>query len=181
MPEIHVTLLGRFAVTVGGVPVAEASWNRRHAAAVVKVLALAPGRRLHREQVIDRVWPQDTIAEAVPKLHKAAHFARRALGVPDAVVLRGDQVVLCPGGGVTVDAVRFGELARRALAAGDAAAAREALALYGGELLPADRYEEWAEAPREQLRQSHLDLLRLAAAGRRWPSSTRATSAPTWP
>ena len=24
MPEIHVTLLGRFAVTVGGVPVAEA-------------------------------------------------------------------------------------------------------------------------------------------------------------
>jgi len=165
MPEIHVTLLGRFAVTIGGAPVAEVSWNRRHAAAVVKVLALAPGRRLHREQVIDRVWPQDTIAEAVPKLHKAAHFARRALGVPDAVVLRGDQVVLCPGGGVTVDAVRFGELARRALAAGDAAAARETLALYGGELLPADRFEEWAEAPREQLRQSQLDLLRLVG---RW-------------
>ena len=101
----------------------------------------------------------------MPKLHKAAHFARRALGVPDAVVLRGDQVVLCPGGGVTVDAVRFGELARRALAAGDAAAAREALTLYGGELLPADRYEAWAEAPREQLRQSQLDLLRLAG---RW-------------
>ena len=161
MPEIHVTLLGRFAVTVGGVPVAEAGWKRRHAAAVVKVLALAPGRRLHREQVIDLVWPGDTIAAAVPKLHKAAHFARRAIGVPDSVVLRGDQVVLCPGGNVTVDAVRFGELARRALAAGDAAAARAALALYGGELLPADRYEEWAETRREQLSQSHLDLLRL--------------------
>ena len=97
----------------------------------------------------------------MPKLHKAAHFARRAIGVPDSVVLRGDQVVLCPGGNVTVDAVRFGELARRALAAGDAAAARAALALYGGELLPADRYEEWAETRREQLSQSHLDLLRL--------------------
>src|SRR5439155_8408864 len=165
MPDIHVTLLGRFAVTVGGAPVAEASWNRRQAAAVVKVLALAPGRRLHREQVIDRVWPEDTIAEAVPKLHKAAHFARRALGVPDAVVLRGDQVVLCPGGSVTVDAVRFEELARRALAAGDTAAACEAIALYGGELLPADRYEEWAETRREQVRQNHLDLLRLAG---RW-------------
>jgi DNA-binding SARP family transcriptional activator/tetratricopeptide (TPR) repeat protein len=165
MPEIHVTLLGRFAVTVGGVPVTEASWRRRHAAAVVKVLALAPGRRLHREQVIDLVWPEDTMAEAVPKLHKAAHFARRALGVPDAVVLRGDQVVLCSGGSVTVDAVWFGELARQALAAGDATAASEALALYGGELLPADRYEEWAETRREQLRQYHLDLLRLAG---RW-------------
>ena len=161
MPEIHVTLLGRFAVTVGGVPVAEAGWERRHAAAVVKVLALAPGRRLHREQVIDLVWPGDTIAAAVPKLHKAAHFARRAIGAPGSVVLRGDQVVRCPGGNVTVDAVRFGELARRALDAGDAAAAREALALYGGELLPADRYEEWAEIRREQLSQSHLDLLRL--------------------
>ena len=165
MLQIHVTLLGRFAVTVGGVPVADASWKRRHAAAVVKVLALAPGRRLHREQVINLVWPQDTIAEAVPKLHKAAHFARRAIGVPDAVVLRGDQVVLCPGGSVTVDAVQFEELARQALDAGDAAVAREALALYGGELLPGDRYEEWAEPRREQLQRSHLDLLRLAG---RW-------------
>jgi len=43
MPEIHVTLLGRFAVTAGGVPVAEASWKRRHAAAIVTVLALALG------------------------------------------------------------------------------------------------------------------------------------------
>ena len=78
MPDIHVTLLGRFAVTVGGALVAEASWNRRHAAAVVKVLALAPGRRLHREQVIDRVWPQDTIAEAVPKLRQRDVDAARA-------------------------------------------------------------------------------------------------------
>ena len=37
----------------------------------MKVLALAPGRRLHREQVIDLVWPGDTIAAAVPKLHEA--------------------------------------------------------------------------------------------------------------
>jgi len=161
MLQIQVRLLGGFAVTVGGVPVADASWKRRHAAAVVKVLALAPGRRLHREQVIDLVWPQDSITEAVPKLHKAAHFARRAIGLPDAVVLRGDQAVLCPGGGVTVDAVQFEELARRALAAGDTAAAREALALYGGELLPGDRYEEWAESRRQQLQRSHLDLLRL--------------------
>src|SRR5690242_8328071 len=162
-PDIRVTLLGRFAVSVGGVPVAEAAWKRRHAAAVVKVLALAAGRRLHREQVIDLVWPDDTIAAAVPKLHKAAHYARRAIGVPDAVVLRGDQVLLCPGAAVTVDAAEFEELARRALAgdgAGDGAA-RRALALYAGELLPADRYEEWAAPRREQLRRQHLALLRL--------------------
>jgi DNA-binding SARP family transcriptional activator len=171
--DIRITLLGRFAVAVGGVPVAEAGWKRRHAAAVVKVLALAPGRRLHREQVIDLLWPDDTTAAAAPKLHKAAHYARRAIGVPDAVVLRGDQVLLCPGAAVTVDAAEFEELARRALAgagpgtspaAGDEAgtgAAGQALALYAGELLPRDRYEEWAEARRDQLRRQYLELLRL--------------------
>jgi hypothetical protein len=50
MPEIHVTLLGRFAVTVGGVPVAEAGWKRRQGAAVVKVLALA--RRRERGRIL---------------------------------------------------------------------------------------------------------------------------------
>ena len=33
--------------------------------------------------------------------------------------------------------------------------------MYGGELLPQDRYEAWAEERREQLRLRHLDLLRL--------------------
>src|SRR5579859_2685834 len=159
--EVTVTLLGRFAVTVGGVPVPETRWQRRQAAALVKVLALAPGRRLHREQVMDLLWPQDTIAEAAPKLHKAAHYARRALGVPGAVVLRGESILLCPRASVTVDAACFEDLARRALGTGDAAAAREALARYGGELLPADRYEEWAEAHRE-----HRPA---PAAGRRGP------------
>jgi len=88
--------------------------------------AHGPEAGLRDKQVIDLVWPGDTIAGAVPKLHKAAHFARRAIGVPDAVLLRGDQVVLCPGVSITVDAVRFEELARRALAGEDAAASAPA-------------------------------------------------------
>ena len=161
MPVIQITVLGRFAVAVDGVPVAAAHWSRRHAAALVKVLALAPGRRLHREQVLDLVWPEEPIKRAAPKLHKAAHFARRAIDVPDAVVLRGDTILLGPDAEVSVDVDRFDELARAALAAGDATLARDALAAYGGELLPQDRYADWAERRREQLRLTHLDLLRL--------------------
>jgi DNA-binding SARP family transcriptional activator len=161
MPTVHITLLGRFEVTVDAVPVAASSWTRRHAAALVKVLAMAPGRRLHREQVIDLVWPDDTIDEAVPKLHKAAHFARRAIDVTNAVVLRGDNVMLCPEAEATVDVEQFEDLARRALVKQDVATARQALSRYGGELLPQDRYEAWAEQRREQLRLRYLDLLRL--------------------
>src|SRR5947209_15452007 len=114
MPMIHITLLGRFEVTVDAVPVAASNWTRRHAAALVKVLALAPGRRLHREQVIDLLWPDDSIEEAAPKLHKAAHFARRAVDVTNAVVLRGDTVMLLPENEPVIDVLRFEELARAA-------------------------------------------------------------------
>jgi DNA-binding SARP family transcriptional activator/tetratricopeptide (TPR) repeat protein len=161
MSTIEITLLGRFAVTVDGRPVANGSWTRRHAAALVKVLALAPGRRLHREQLIDLVWPDDTLDEAAPKLHKAAHFARRAIAVPDALVLRGDNVWLLPEAETMVDVARFEELAREALATGDLAVARQAIDLYGGELLPHDRYEPWVEERREFLRLRHVELLRL--------------------
>src|SRR5690606_14478965 len=82
-----------------GTPTTDDGWGRRQAAALVKLLALAPGRRLHREQVIDALWPDQTLDEATPKLHKAAHFARRALGQPAGVALRDDIVSLLPDAG----------------------------------------------------------------------------------
>ena len=78
--DVRITLLGGFEVAVAGTPVPAAQWRRRHAAALVKILALVPGRRLHREQLIDTLWPELTVEEAAPRLHKAAHYARRALG-----------------------------------------------------------------------------------------------------
>ncbi|MEO8692958.1 MAG: AAA family ATPase [Acidimicrobiales bacterium] len=165
METIHISMLGRFVVTVDAVAVDERNWTRRRAGALVKVLAMAPDRRLHREQIIDLVWPDDTIEEAAPKLHKAAHFARRAIDVPHSVVLRGDNVLLCPDVDVSIDVIQFEDFARRALEHEDIAAAQAALALYAGELLPQDRYEPWAEERSEQLRLRYLDLLRVDA---RW-------------
>ena len=85
-PPVAITLLGGFAVTVDGRAVDPSHWRRRPAANLVKLLALAPDRRLHREQVIDALWPDVAVADAAPRLHKAAHFARRALG-PDAIAV----------------------------------------------------------------------------------------------
>ena len=48
---------------------------------------------------------------------------------------------------------------------GEIAAIQSVLQLYNGELLPEDRYEEWAEERREQLRLRHREVLRLAG---RW-------------
>ena len=41
-PTVHVRLLGRFEVTVDGAMVPAARWTRKHAASLVKVLAIAP-------------------------------------------------------------------------------------------------------------------------------------------
>ena len=131
----------------------------------MKILALVPGRRLHREQLIDTLWPELTVDEAAPRLHKAAHYARRALGHPDSVVLAGEMVALWPDVDVQVDAAVFQAQAEAALAARDAAAAGSAADRYRGDLLPEDPYESWAQDVRDRLRMLYLDVLRLAG---RW-------------
>ena len=134
---IELRLLGGFEVTVDGVPVAPEQWTRRQAASLVKVLALAPGRRLHREQVIEALWPRASVEAAGPRLHKAAHYARRALGGDgSAVLLRNDMVALLPDGDVRVDVDEFRERAGHAIEDGTPEAANRALAEYDGQLLP---------------------------------------------
>lgn len=163
--DVEIALLGRFEVTVAGEPIAASSWSRRHAAALVKLLAVSPGRQLHRERVIDALWPDDLLDRAVPKLHKAAHFARHVIGRDNAIVLRDNTVALFPDADIIVDAVVFEQHARSALGRHDRDAARHATTRYGGELLPADPYDDWAVGHRERLAHLHRELLRLAG---RW-------------
>lgn len=101
---------------------------------------------------------------AGPRLHKAAHFARRGLGRADAVVLDGEVVHLFPDADVVVDATAFEARAVEALARGDPAEAALVAADVTGPLLPDDPYEVWADDVRERLRTLHLDLLRTAEA-----------------
>ena len=89
--RVEIDLLGGFAVRVDGRVVPAAEWRRRQAAALIKLLALAPRRTLHREQVIDALWPDISMEDAAPRLHKAAYYARRSLGDPRALVLDGNR------------------------------------------------------------------------------------------
>jgi DNA-binding SARP family transcriptional activator len=160
--RVEVTLLGGFAVRIDGREISSNHWSRRHSAALVKLLAITPGRSLHREQLIDALWPDLSIDDAAPRLHKAAHYARKALGHQDAVVLSAETVRLCPQDDVHVDVVQFQQLAASAVEIGGIAAAKGALAVYGGELLPHDLYEPWAEHLRRLLGRLYLELLHQA-------------------
>src|SRR4051812_33080381 len=159
---VRVLLLGGFAVRVHGRSVPEAAWTLRKARDLLKVLALAPGHRLHREQVMERLWPERALV--ANNLHQVLHVARKALSDgaepdPPLLTLRDGILALCPDGSLWVDAEAFEAAAAGARADGDVAACRAALDLYRGELLPDDRYEEWVLPAREALAQEHLRLL----------------------
>jgi DNA-binding SARP family transcriptional activator len=170
MDDVEITMLGGFSVVVARAPVPAAGWRRRSAADLVKLLALVEARTLHREQVLEAMWPGVPPDAALPRLHKAAHYARGALGDANAVVLRRDLVQLLPGARVRVDALQFRAEARRALQDGSAAAADRALGRYTGTLLPEDPYVPWAQEWREEVGELRRALLRQAG---RWAELAR--------
>ncbi|TPJ64968.1 hypothetical protein FJ471_14820, partial [Mesorhizobium sp. B2-7-1] len=61
--RVSIHLLGRFAVSVDGRAIPGADWRRDRAAALVKLLALKPAHRMHREQAMETFWP-DADSEA---------------------------------------------------------------------------------------------------------------------
>ena len=142
-------------MVVDGRPVAESAWPKRSGADLVKLLALADGGRMARDAVMEALWPHLDAEAAARSLYKAATYARRALGSRSAVVIAEGSVALAPGAEVMSDLGRF--------EAGDAEA-------YGGELLPDDRYAEWAAGARERVHELRVELLRRE---RRWSELVR--------
>ena len=159
MGEVSVSLLGGFGAEVDGVAVPLKAWRLKKARELVKLLALAPGHRLHREQAMDVLWRDLAPAAAANNLHQAVHVARRTL---DAETIELRDEVLSLTADVDVDRFEFAAADARRLAT--PAAYRVALSLYGGELLPENRYDDWAEARREELSTLAAELEEESAA-----------------
>jgi predicted ATPase/DNA-binding SARP family transcriptional activator len=168
LAPLAIHLLGGFRVAVHGRDVPADAWRQRRAAALLKLLALAPAHRLHREQLIETLWPELDAEAAANNLRVAVHRARRRLaeaGMEAEIVLPrdGEEILLATPGAAWVDVDAFTAQVGRAWQVDDSAAAREALDLYRGDLLPEDIYEDWAANRRVELRTSYLTLLtRLA-------------------
>ncbi|MDX3684278.1 AAA family ATPase [Streptomyces sp. AK04-4c] len=160
-PLLRLRLLGGFRATRdGGPPLAE-RWPRPGASALVKLLAVVPGHRLHRQQIVAACWPDADQRTAAGSLRVALHSARHTLEpellpraassylVSDGAFLRLDPAT------VRIDADEAESSARAALTDGGVDALAAALDLFTGEILPEDRYARWADD-----RRSRLALLR---------------------
>jgi predicted ATPase/DNA-binding SARP family transcriptional activator len=159
---VQIRLLGGFVVAVAGRPLSDDAWRLRRARTLIKLLVLAPDHRMHRDQLMERLWPEG--APAGNSLHQVIYTARRALGDAPVQLAMRDHVVTLAGAALWVDVDEFEAHALRAREVRTIDAYRAALGLYGGELLPEDRYEDWAQARREALRETQLALLVELAA-----------------
>lgn len=165
IPLLRVRLLGGFRVERTGVDRAISGWQRRSAKTLTKLLAVHPGHALHREQIIDILWPGAHAESALNSFGKALHAARRALepGLPrrqDSAYLRlADAMLVLDSEHVVVDTDQFESLAADAIRRQEIEAYEAALAAYGGELLPEDRYESWCSERRIVLVELRVRLL----------------------
>src|SRR5215210_7308677 len=76
---VRIWLLGRFRTSVGHKGIEESEWRLRKAAKLVKLLALAPNHRMHRERAMDLLWPDLDLSAAANNLRYALYKARQIL------------------------------------------------------------------------------------------------------
>src|SRR5258708_4889798 len=102
--RVSIHLLGRFNVSIDDRLVPAAHWPRDRAAALVKLLAVSPAHRVHREQAMATFWPDLDVDAAGANLRKAIHYARRSLGVHELIEASNDIVSLAPHADLKIDA-----------------------------------------------------------------------------
>ncbi|SCE97760.1 transcriptional activator domain-containing protein [Micromonospora viridifaciens] len=132
-------------------------WRRTGARTLVKLLAVTPGGRLHRDQVMEALWPDMPYEATLRSLRVTLHAARHALEPelaprsPSAYLHTEGELICLDRDLALIDAEEATAVAVRGLATGDRAALASALAALSRELLPEDRYASWAEERRRQL------------------------------
>jgi DNA-binding SARP family transcriptional activator len=170
---IQIRCFGRFELSRQGATVQH--WRRRSAERLLKFL-LVNGRRVHRDVLLDVLWPEVPSKSSIPGLRVTLHALRRAIArlgadQPPLELVRaeGDTYVLNTEG-VWIDVDAFDQHYAAGLRYERKrqidAAVREftaAEALYRDDFLVEDLYEDWTILPREELKDKYLLVLtRLA-------------------
>lgn len=159
---LYVSLLGCFEVTSDGLLIIDQSWKRSKAKALLKLLALNRGQWLHREQVLETVWPNLKQAAADHNFRQNLHYIREAFAAHDLTppIVIADRSMLALTDDARVDVELFRERAQAACGARTNPELYErALSMYRGDLLPEDLYEDWTQSHREEITALHRRLL----------------------
>jgi DNA-binding SARP family transcriptional activator len=153
-PALRLFVLGRFELHVDGRVAVGRDWPRVKAKQILKLLALQVGRSMHRDQVLEALWPGIDPEAGANNLYKNVHYLRSAIARcgGDGDVISSREGVLVLSDSLWIDAHTFVDECLRGRNTRDAARLQGALSLYRGELLPDDVYEPWTERHRDNVR-----------------------------
>jgi predicted ATPase/DNA-binding SARP family transcriptional activator len=174
-PTLQIRLFGRFGVTQAGLPLDSLTWkNNRKTQTVLKILLTQRGQPFTQDQLIEFLYPDTALDSAIQNLYKRISELRKALepdrtrGADSLYILGTAQQGYCFNAHADcwLDTDAFTkalELAQAAERAGQWSAAldyyQQACALYTGDFLAEDLYEEWAAHPREHFKNLYLQAL----------------------
>ena len=168
-PTVRIHLLGRFEIICGDRHLRAEEWSRRKAAALLKYIAIH--KRLVKDQAIDRFWSDSDLASGANNLYRTIHELRQTLDKSlgsntDKLIFDFEDAVLSLHNSVWVDVAEFERLCakRNETQAERIESLEQAIALYQGDLLPDNLYDEWTITLRESLRRQYRDACLTLAA-----------------
>lgn len=168
LPELEIRCLGPFAVFRRGQPIAAEAFTRSKALVLLKLLAVRDAP-VHRDVLIEHLWPEVDPRQGINRLHGVIHDLRSVIEPQrterDWVYVRnrGELYFLDTDAPVEVDLRRFRRLSKRYLREGSAkdeiAHLEQVVELYGGDLFEDDPFADWCAAEREELKEIYLRAL----------------------
>ncbi len=91
---IRIQTLGRFEVTVHGLPLTLAGSTQQKPLALLKLLIALGGKAVAEEQVMDALWPDADGDRARQSLKTTLHRLRKSFGAGEVVVVKGGVLTL---------------------------------------------------------------------------------------
>jgi predicted ATPase/DNA-binding winged helix-turn-helix (wHTH) protein len=177
--QVQIFLFGRFEVCREGHPLPPEAWKNTKTLSLLKILAGDRGRVFSADELIEYLWPSEELdlKSASSNLRNRVADLRKIL---EPALARGEQshYILTQRGGYAlssesdcwVDAEEFSRLEeigrrqQRERRLDEAINAFEkAVALYRGDYLAEDRYDDWALQSQERWRERFVEILSLLA------------------
>ena len=172
-PPLKVRLLGPSEIALGDRVLGRNAWKGRKARTLLLILCHSGSYQIHREQLLELLWPDLDLEAGNNALYKTLHSLRRTLepsierGRDSRYVeTRGETVGLAPGATVWTDVEQFHTLVSQAKAQDPASGRmllRRALDLHRGLYLADEPYADWPVTRRETLR-THREQAALTLA-----------------
>jgi DNA-binding SARP family transcriptional activator len=166
---LRIYTLGHFCLTVAGEGLAVDKWQRKKAVMLLKCLVSRLGRPLHRELLIQYMWPGADVRSGWERLKVVISFLRKQLragGLTEEAVETTDKSYLLRRDAVWVDADAFeklafegGELEKKGEITEALMRFENAKSLYRGDFMEGDPYEDWWAEERERLCEIYLEMM----------------------